>query len=185
MHVNHIFCFYLLLQSAPVLNAVVTPDNNVNVDVPKIFLLEVTLPESTTANYELKVTTPVTSSLPEFQLCRISIKSVGGNMPCVVVDDKTPVYVSTVAAPHADQGTLNLGSISNLPLTPGNATESSIVFEIIVTPLTHTAVTTSSNHDVTMTLTYGAGATVSTTQTFTVQSTSGAPDLSVSIRIKE
>ena len=150
-------------------------------DVPKVFLLEAVIPEGTTSNYALTVQTQINDNLPKFQLCKISIKSIGGNMPCVIPNDKTTSYESTVKATHADKGTLNLGSISNLPISPGNATENTVIFEIVVTPLTHTAVTTSSTHGVTMTLTYGSGVTVSTTETFTVQSTSGAAALSVSI----
>lgn len=141
------------------------------------------VPEGSTSTYILTVQTPIDNNLPKFQLCKISIKRVGGNMPCVIPDDSTVSYESTVAATHADKGTLSLGSISDLPISPGNATENTITFEIIVTPLQHTAITQSSSHDVTMTITYGSGATVSSTSTFTVQSTTAAADISVSYKI--
>jgi hypothetical protein len=42
-------------------------------------------------------------------------------MPCVISGDKTPAYTSTVGATHSDKGTISLGSITNLALTPGSA----------------------------------------------------------------
>ncbi|XP_063395828.1 uncharacterized protein LOC134680633 [Mytilus trossulus] len=162
--------------SVPGLTAVYSPE--VNVDEPKVFYLDMLVPEGSTSTYTLTVQTPIDNNLPKFQLCKISLKRVGGNMPCVIPDDSTVSYESTVAATHADKGTLSLGSISDLPISPGNATENTITFEIIVTPLQHTAIQPSSPHDVTMTITYGSGATVSYTSTFTVQSTTAAADIS-------
>lgn len=142
---------------APVLSHTVNTNYNVDVDVPKTFLLSMVVPEHTTSTYNLTVQTEVINNLPTFQLCSISIVSVGGNMPCVIPAEKTTLYSSTVGASFSDKGIMSLGSISNLALSPGNATENTITFKIIVTPLTHAANTPSTNHIVSSKVTYGVG----------------------------
>jgi hypothetical protein len=141
------------------------------------------IPEGTTSTYDLTVQTPVGSSLPMFQLCSISIINVGGNMPCVISGDKTPAYTSTVGATHSDKGTISLGSITNLALTPGSAAENTIALEVIVTPLEHASVIVGSIHEITMTIRYGVGIDVSHTVTLQVSGISPAPELGVSRKI--
>lgn len=162
---------------------ILQPDNRVDVDVPKTIILNLTIPEGTTSTYDLTVQTPVGNGLPMFQLCRISIINVGNNMPCVIAGDKTPVYTSTVGATHSDKGTLSLGSISNLALTPGSTAENIIALEVIVTPLEHTSVTSSSTHDIAITIRYGVGIDVSHTVTLQVGGVTPAPDLGVSRKL--
>lgn len=159
---------------------ILQPDNSVDVDVPKTILLQLVIPEGTTSTYDITVQTPVGSGLPMFQLCSISILSVGNNMPCVISGDKTPSYTSTVGATHSDKGTISLGSITNLALTPGSTAENTIALEVIVTPLEHAAVTISSTHDVTVTIRYGVGIDISHAVTLQVGGITPAPELGVS-----
>jgi len=162
---------------------IIQPDNSVDVDVPKTFILNLAIPEGTTSTYDLTVQTPVGNSLPMFQLCSISIINVGNNMPCVISGDKTPVYTSTVGATHSDKGTISLGSITNLALTPGSAAENTITLEVIVTPLEHASVTIGSTHDIKKTIRYGVGIDVSYAVTLQVGGITPAPELGVSRKI--
>lgn len=91
-------------------------------------------------------------------------------MPCVHKEDKKTVYSSrdlTSSSPEPDMATLDLGGITNLNLNSSTAA-STIVFEITIAPLNHTAAVDSSFHNVEVTLNY-AGTSTTVYQTSSIQ----------------
>ncbi|KAJ8301559.1 hypothetical protein KUTeg_020546 [Tegillarca granosa] len=149
-------------------------DTNVQIGQPKIFQLILTVPSATTSSYSLEVKTPF-STTAIFQLCSVSILTIGGNMPCLTKDDKIPVYTSQdIQMSIPDTGVLNIGPVSNLGMD-SNSTADYITFNIVVIPLNHTSATPGSQHKVTATLTYGGGRTLAVDQTFDIAGSAAVP----------
>ena len=148
---------------------------------PLVLTLVATIPESTTTSYTLEVKAPFTS-VAIFQLCNLKIKSVGENMPCVNLDDKTAVYTTReTGSTYSDTATLDLGGVTNLHIEQTNASADLITFEIVVKPLDSAVDTTSYNVDVT--LTYGNSQTVTAQASVLVTGSSSLTVLSVSISL--
>lgn len=160
---------FIPLQATPLLEFNQPTGQTVAMGDAVTLLLEAQIPVSTTTSYSLIVKAPF-STTAIFKVCSVEIQTIGENMPCVHKEDKKTVYSSrdlTSSSPEPDMATLDLGGITNLNLNSSTAA-STIVFEITIAPLNHTAAVDSSFHNVEVTLNY-AGTSTTVYQTSSIQ----------------
>lgn len=164
---------FIPLQAIPLLEFNQPTGQTVAMGDAVTLLLEVQIPVSTTTSYSLIVKAPF-STTAIFKVCSVEIQTIGENMPCVHKEDKKTVYSSrdlTSSSPEPDMATLDLGGITNLNLNSSTAA-STIVFEITIAPLNHTAAVDSSFHNVEVTLNYAGTSTVDQTSSIQIVGTS-------------
>ena len=164
---------FIPLQATPLLEFNQPTGQTVAMGDAVTLLLEVQIPVSTTTSYSLIVKAPF-STTAIFKVCSVEIQTIGENMPCVHKEDKKTVYSSrdlTSSSPEPDMATLDLGGITNLNLNSSTAA-STIVFEITIAPLNHTAAVDSSFHNVEVTLNYAGTSTVYQTSSIQIVGTS-------------
>ena len=75
--------------------------------------IEVTLPSDTTSTYVLEVSAALSGDEPVFQICGLSVHSLGANIPCV--EKRYVDYNARVTNPKvSDMATMYIGSATTI-----------------------------------------------------------------------
>ncbi|KAK3592304.1 hypothetical protein CHS0354_030640 [Potamilus streckersoni] len=144
---------------------------SVNIGDPFVVEIDITVPNTIASQYILEVLAPVSGTDALYQVCKVSVVSVGKNMPCVD-RDQTPVYTSrNVSGTIPDRAVINFGFVKWLPMS-NNTADNVIKVSAVFKALNHPSNTILSTSLLTCTVHYGNGnVQVSTNTSITINST--------------
>jgi hypothetical protein len=104
--------------SDPMSTPIFTMNTTVNAVINQPFMLELNMstPMSSETVYQLGVTTPLSSNLPQFKICNVIVQYQGINVPCFNPSDLN--FISTSSLASYDQVAWNLSRIMNTGQRP-------------------------------------------------------------------